>query len=203
MMRDHYPKMAAADGRRRAAGRRRRAARPRLRVLRAAGRKARRDRRRRVVSAHRHAAHVLPLAAIAATCAISRSGCSRPSKDFDFVDLPRKRRVLRLRRHLRGQERRRVHRDGGRQGRVLLETGAAVCTAGDNSCLMQIGATAQPPGSRRALRAPRRDPRIHGRTRGLMIRVGDAATAPDVPGCRPAGARATSSCAGTSAMRPT
>ena len=52
----------------------------------------------------------------------------------------RRRGVLRLRRHLRGEERRHVGGDGRRQGAPRRATPAPRCwCAGDNSCLMHIG----------------------------------------------------------------
>ena len=45
--------------------------------------------------------------------------------------------------------------------RCVLETGAEVCTAADNSCLMQIGGgLSRATGARRPLRPHRRDPRV-------------------------------------------
>jgi hypothetical protein len=51
----------------------------------------------------------------------------------------RRRPVLRLRRHVRAEERRHLDGDAGRQDAARLSTGAEVCTAGDSSCLMHIG----------------------------------------------------------------
>ena len=50
------------------------------------------------------------------------------------------RRVLRVRRHVRGQERRHVGRDGrSTRSTTSWRSGAEVLTAGDTSCLMHIG----------------------------------------------------------------
>ena len=57
--------------------------------------------------------------------------------------------MLRLRRHVRGQERRHVDGDALRQAaRDRSTRGAEVCTAADNSCLMHIGGGAAPPARR-------------------------------------------------------
>ena len=57
-----------------------------------------------------------------------------------LVDAAGGRGVLRLRRHLRGEERRHLGGDGVGQGaRTCATTGAEVLVAGDNSCLMHIG----------------------------------------------------------------
>ena len=87
--------------------------------------------------------------------------------------------------------------------RCVLETGAEVCTAADNSCLMQIGGLLAPERRRRPLPAPRRDPGGHRTCRaGAMIRVGDAAAAPSSRPRR--GTRwPTPSCGATSATPPT
>ena len=47
--------------------------------------------------------------------------------------------VLRVRRNLRHQERRRFGRHARRKSAAILDTQAEVCTAVDNSCLMHIG----------------------------------------------------------------
>ena len=47
--------------------------------------------------------------------------------------------VLRLRRHVRRQERRHVDGHARRQAPLVLDTRAEVCAAADNSCLMHIG----------------------------------------------------------------
>ena len=52
---------------------------------------------------------------------------------------PQRHRVLRLRRHLRPQERRHVGGDGCHKARHVRDTGAEVLVAGDNSCLMHVG----------------------------------------------------------------
>ena len=57
-----------------------------------------------------------------------------------LVDLPRADGVLRVRRHVRGQERRHVGRDGrSTRSTPSLASGAEVLTAGDTSCLMHLG----------------------------------------------------------------
>ena len=97
-------------------GARRGAAAAGLRVHRAAGRQAGRDRRRRVLSASRDAAHLLSFAALAAARGPAGAAAARGARPAAHRPAAL-RRVLRLRRHVRGQERRRLHRDGGRQGR--------------------------------------------------------------------------------------
>ncbi len=162
MIRDHYPKMAAESGR---SG----ARRPKSTTLLA-----------RVfeftellidklgvtdvgalVSAHGHASHFLPLAALAASRRSTACDCSQAVRGLELVALPGHGSVLRLRRHVRGQERRRLDaRWPADKARCVLETGAEVCTAADNSCLMQIGGTLSAAGAPgRALPASRGDTR--------------------------------------------
>ena len=88
--------------------------------------------------------------------------------------------------------------------RAVLETGADVCTAADNSCLMHIGGVLAGTASgvrcvhiAEILASPR-----SGRG-GQMIRVGDAAAAPAFSGGGARGARKRSSCDATSAAPPT
>ena len=108
-------------GRRRAAGRGaragrrgRRAGRAHLRAVPVPGRRPRRHRRRRLLPAPGHLPPDLPLAADAAgrrpaAAAAARRPRARPGR------AARRRPVLRLRRHLRGQERRHLDRDAHRQ----------------------------------------------------------------------------------------
>ena len=134
-VRELYP----ARGReRRRALRRARTRVARLRAVGAARRPARRDRRRRVVPAPRDLPPDVPLAAghprrrRAAAAAGPSAGSSSSSST--------RRGVLRLRRHVRAQERRHVERDPRRQVRTRSRRrGAEVCTAVDGSCLLQIG----------------------------------------------------------------
>ena len=62
----------------------------------------------------------------------------REVRGLTLVELPEAE-LLRVRRHVRDQERRHLDGDAGRQDGRDLETGAEVCTAGDSSCLMHIG----------------------------------------------------------------
>ena len=163
--------------------------------------KLRRHRRRRVVPAHRHAAHVLSLAAVAAphrpAGAAARRG-ARPRARRAAAP----RRVLRLRRHVRGEERRRVDGDGRTtRSRASPEPAPTCASAGDNSCLMQIGGLLHRQGARSAActwrrfwrwradlrlsRKPLRGCRLPAQPESSaearsMIRVGDAATRPGV-----------------------
>ena len=73
---------------------------------------------------------------------------------------PRAERVLRLRRHLRGEEPRHLRGHGRRQGaRTCVDTGAEVLVAGDNSCLMHVGGMLSRQRAGRPRHAPRRDAR--------------------------------------------
>jgi L-lactate dehydrogenase complex protein LldE len=47
--------------------------------------------------------------------------------------------VLRLRRHVRDQERRHIERELADKCDAIESTGAGFCTAVDSSCLLQIG----------------------------------------------------------------
>ena len=71
----------------------------------------------------------------------------------------RRRPVLRLRRHVRDEERRHVDGDARRQDAPRpSSTGAEVLVAGDNSCLMHIGGVLAPAALGRPDDAPGRDP---------------------------------------------
>ena len=150
VLRRDDPRSLSEDGGRVAATRRcvargRRAPAARVRVHRAARRQARRHRRRRVVSAHASRCTRPATRSARCTSATSRARLLRAVRGLELVDLPGRRRVLRLRRHVRGEERRRVERRWWpTRSRCVLETGAEVCTAADNSCLMQIGGALQP-----------------------------------------------------------
>ena len=92
----------------------------------------------------------------ATRCACSASATGRcrllrAVEGIDLVELPDAD-VLRLRRHLRGQERRRVQRHAGRQDAPRAETGAEVLCAADNSCLMHIGGGLSPAAGRASAR---------------------------------------------------
>ena len=108
----------------------------------------------------------------------------RAVRGLELVELPDAERVLRLRRHLRGQERR--HLDGDARPTscgAILDTGAEVCTAADNSCLMHIGGGLSPRARGRARHAPGRDPGQRGRVkdgfpgRGARARCADSSCA--------------------------
>ena len=69
--------------------------------------------------------------------------------------------VLRLRRHLRGEERRRLGRDARREARERRSRiGADAVCACDSSCLMHIGGGLERRGAVRAPAAPRGDARV-------------------------------------------
>ena len=93
-------------------------------------------------------------------------------RGLTLVDLPGGRGVLRLRRHVRDEERRHSVAMGADKARHVRETGAEVLVAGDNSCLMHIGGAAVAAAVRRTGHAPGRDPGLHGtrRARGRPSR---------------------------------
>ncbi len=139
MVREYYPRWPPRPG---DAGLARAVAEvaPRtLRAVRVPGRRARGDRRGRVLPAPGDLPPELPLAAdapgrrraAAAAARGARPGPGRPA---------RRRGLLRVRRHVRGEERRRVGRDAARtRWRRSASSGAEVLCAADNSCLMHIG----------------------------------------------------------------
>ena len=98
------------------------------------------DRRRRVLPAPGHLPPDLPLAADAAGRRQAAAAAARRCAGIDLVELPDAESVLRLRRHVRAEERRHLDRDAGRQDAPRAATPAPrSCTAGDRSCLMHIG----------------------------------------------------------------
>ena len=78
-------------------------------------RRARRRRRRRLLPAPRRLSPELPLAADAACRRRAAASCCDTCAGSTWCELPEARVVLRLRRHLRGQERRHLGRDARRQ----------------------------------------------------------------------------------------
>ena len=86
----------------------------------------------------------------------------RAVRGIDLVELPAADTVLRLRRHLRAQERRHLDRDAGRQDEPRCSPPRAeVVTAGDSSCLMHIGGGLSRLRTGVQARAPGRDPGGH------------------------------------------
>jgi len=82
----------------------------------------------------------LPLAPPCSAWATARRRLLEAVRGLTLVDLPAARGVLRLRRHLRGQETpMSPWRWGADKARHVRETSAEVLVAGDNSCLMHIG----------------------------------------------------------------
>ena len=155
----HQHAMVARRARRRGAGARGRAGRRAdLRALRAARRRARGDRRRRLLPAPRHLPPDVPLAADAARRRQAAAAAARGARAGPR-GAARRRGLLRVRRHVRGEERRDLDGDAGRQdGERALDSTAEVCTAGDSSCLMHIGGGLSRLRSGRADGAPGRDP---------------------------------------------
>ena len=85
-----------------------------LRAVRTVGRRARRDRCRRVLPAPGHLSPDLPLAAAAARRR-QAAATAAPGARADVGGAAERRDLLRLRRHVRDQERRHLDRDAGRQ----------------------------------------------------------------------------------------
>ena len=101
---------------------------------------ARRRGRRRLVPAPRHLPPDLPLAARDARRRRAAAAARAAVRGLELVELPARRGVLRLRRHVRGQERRHVERDARRQVRARSRRRAPRSAPRvDGSCLLQIG----------------------------------------------------------------
>ena len=87
----------------------------------------------------------------------------RAVRGIDLVELPEARGVLRVRRDVRGQERRRRRRRCWPTSCATCSTRAPrSCCAADNSCLMHIGGGAVAHAHRCAHGAPRGDPGLDG-----------------------------------------
>ena len=136
-----------------------RSARASLRAVRAARAPARGHGRRRVVPAPRDLPPDLPLAARDARRRRAASGCSRRVDGLELVPLPRRRGVLRVRRHVRVKNADTSTAMVVDKCAAIASTGATVCTAVDASCLLQIGGRLSREGRRGAGAPPGGDPR--------------------------------------------
>ena len=190
MMRDHYPKMAAESGDAAPDRRGRVAAAADLRVQRAADRQAWCRRRRRQLSAPGHAPYLLPFAALAAS---RRSpGAAAEGGPRARADASCRARINAAALAARSRSRTRTSRPRWRRrrSRRIVETGAEVCTATDNSCLMQInGVLARTAPGRRCLHLAEILGVHRSRPARPMIHVGHADDAPDFPEAAKIGAR--------------
>ena len=184
-----------------------------LRAVRVPGRRARRDRRRRLLPAPGDLPPDLPLAADARASATSRCGCCARSTGIDLVELPDGRRVLRVRRHVRGQERRHLDGDAGRQDAPRARHRRRGLHRRRQLLPDAHRRRPVPAASRRPARAPRRDPGLDrgapaAMTRDLSRHAADRAARSrhlrgDAPFPEAARRRSpTRSCAATSATRP-
>ena len=145
----NYPRIGARAARRRARRRPRRRPRPGraedVRADRVPGRRARRDRRRRVLPAHRHLPPDLPRPARCSAWATGRARLLEAVKGLEL------RRAARARTSAAAsaapsRSRTRTSRRPWARDKVgnVAATGAEVLCAADNSCLMHIGGIAAP-----------------------------------------------------------
>ena len=193
MVRTFYPRVAELAGDAGARGRGRRAGAARARALRAARRPARRRGRRRVLPAPRRLPPELPRPAAArarrrAAAPAARRPRHRPRR------AARGRPVLRLRRHVRDQERRHLDAMLADKVRAILDTGAEVCDRDRQLLPDAHRRRALAPADRRARRctSPRSSPRPGRR----------GEPPPTSPSRSPRGGRSpTRSCAATSRAR--
>ena len=144
------------------------------------------DRRRRLLPAPGDLPPDLPLAADARRRRPARAGCSGGARAAAGRRCPAAERVLRLRRHLRGEERRHLGGDGRptRRG-TCATTGAEVLVAGDNSCLMHIGGLLSRQRAGVRVDAPGRDPGLDRARRPARCGIPDGALSATFVGMPP------------------
>ena len=134
--------------------------RPHLRAVRAARRRARGDRRRRLLPAPRHLPPHLPLAA-AARVGDRPLRLLRAVRGIDLVELPAADQCCGFGGTFAVKNADTSTAMLADKMSAVLTTRAEVVTAGDASCLMHIGGGLSRLRDRRAARPPRRDPREH------------------------------------------